>query len=201
MLNDILKKLPQVEMDKTNRNILLLSILILVVIIVLYVYLFLGPTLKGIFDVFPKIHSRSMDIKLVLNDSEFEGKLKNKQSDLEAKIGKYEKRLSREKEIPMLLESLSKMAKESHVKILSITPGDRSLIRKKQEKKGSVYEEVPIAITAQCGYHDLGTFINRLENDERYMQVSDIAIRSRGTTPKRHDIDFVVYAYTFKGEE
>ncbi|MBL7155948.1 MAG: type 4a pilus biogenesis protein PilO [Candidatus Omnitrophica bacterium] len=201
IFSKIFKNLPEVTLDESKKKILLIYILILVLIFGLYFYFFLNPSLAKLAQIIPEAHVLRAEIRLVKSDLNFEDKLKERLRVLGQTMEKYENKLSREKEIPMLLENLSKIAKSSKVKILSITPIDKAL--KGQQGAGAkkdIYQEVPIIITAQSGYHELGIFINKLETDERYMQVSDIEIRSGKANPKRHDMEFIVNAYTFKKE-
>ena len=202
-LPNIFKNMPELELDKSKKRILLIYVAILTAVLILYFLLFLKPTFIKLFDLIPAAQALRMDIKTVRNDLPFEDTLKDKFKSLQGELGGYEKKLSREKEIPMLLESLSKMAKDSRVKILGITPLGKTSGRQKTDDTDaeSIYQEVPIVVSAESGYHALGAFISKLENDERYMQVSDMQIKSNKVTPKRHDVEFIVYAYTFKGSE
>lgn len=199
-LPGFLKNMPELKLDESKKKILLIYAAALLFVILLYFFFFLKPSVARLFELIPKVAEINMDMKSVNDDLLLEDRLKKKLQALEEELGEYEKRLSREKEIPMLLENLSKIARSSRVKILSITPSSKTRNgRTEKEKKGEgVYQEVPIAITAQSGYHELGTFINRLENNERYMQVSNMKIKSGKPNPKRHDVELVVYAYTFK---
>lgn len=202
-LSSLFKNMPELGLDNSKKRILLIYAVILLAALALYFLVFLKPTFTRLSYLIPKAQALRMEIKAVRNDLPLEGKLKQKFESLQSELGGYEKKLSREKEIPMLLESLSKMAKEAHVKILGIKPLDKTSGRQRTNVTGEelIYQEVPIVITAESGYHALGAFINKLENDERYMQVSDMQIKTSKVTPKRHDIEFVVYAYTFKGDE
>lgn len=200
-IKNVFKNMPELTLDESKKKILLIYFLAIIVIFAAYFFLFLRPSLTKLFDIIPKVRVLNLDIKAVRDDSRFEDKLKKKLDILREKMGGYENKLSREKEIPKLLENLSKVARSSRVKILGIVPFDTS----KTKGKGSVtltsvYQEVPITISAHSSYHDLGTFINKLENGERFMRVSDIKIKSNKNNPKRHDIESVVYAYTFKSE-
>jgi Tfp pilus assembly protein PilO len=194
------KNMPELELDKSKKKVLLVYVLSVLFVIAFFFYFFLGPAIAKLFDVLPKVRALSMEIKMAEEDFQFEEKLKRKLGSLNEKMTGYGNRLSREKEIPMLLESLSRLARKSRVRILSITPFQKRLKEQEKGEKESVYQEVPIAVSAQSAYHDLGTFINKLENDERFMKITDMEIKANRTNAKRHDIDFVVYAYTFKGE-
>ncbi len=199
-LPNFLKNLPELELDEGKKKILIIYASAFLVILLAYFFFFLKPSIGKLFLLMPQARRLRVEIKTVRRDLDSEDRLTRRLETLRQKLGRYEKKLSREKEIPMLLENFSRIARSSRVKILSITPIE------KKEKSASgeeasedgVYQEVPIAIRAQSGYHELGTFINRLENDDRYMQVSDIKIKSNSKNPKRHDVDFIVYVYTFE---
>lgn len=197
----ILKNMPEFHLDESKRKALLIYGGVALVAFAAYFYFFLRPTLSELFGLLPKVREFKVEIRAVKNDLVFEGKLKRKLADLEGELATYEKRLSREKEIPLLLENLSKTARSSRVRIIGVTPVEGVRQTKTAPGKAKeVYQIVPIMVTAQSGYHELGAFINQLENDERYMQVSDIKIKATKGNPKRHDVEFVVYAYTFQKE-
>jgi len=191
--------MPELKLDKAKKKILLIYASATLVVFIGYFSLFLRPSVAKLTGVIPEIRERKVAIKSVQDDLLYEGMLNKRLKVLQEKLAGYEKRLSREKELPMLLENLSLMAKESRVRILGITPHvTRLKVQKDTGEEKSVYQEVPIAISAQSGYHELGSFINRLENHQRYMQVSHMKIESGQADPERHEIKFVVYAYTFK---
>ena len=195
-ISSFLKNLPELELDAEKKKILFLYLLGFLTVFILYFMLLLKPTLGTLAKLIPETRILKTNIKTVNDDLKFEDKLKNKFESIQGKLKEYGNKLSRERELPKLLENLSDTAKSSRVKILSIAPQ----IRKDTGEGNGICQEMPIAITGQSSYHDLGSFINKLENDERYMQISDIKIKANPSNPKRHDIEFVVSAYTFKGE-
>ncbi|MBL7155564.1 MAG: type 4a pilus biogenesis protein PilO [Candidatus Omnitrophica bacterium] len=199
-ITSIFKNMPQLELDESKKKILLFYGVGLLVLFAVYIFVFLSPSIARLFSLIPEVRVLRMEMKAVYDDLGFEAKLKERSKTLQDKLGGYEEKLSREKELPILFGNISKMARSSRVKILSITPLE---VRKREtnDKKESVYEELPIAISAQSGYHELGEFISKMENDKRYLQVSDIKIKSNTANPRKHDINFVVYAYTFKSGE
>ena len=200
-LDDILKNLPEIELDSGKKKILLIYAAGLLLVFVVYIFVFLKPSLTKLFDIIPRTRALKADIKIVNDDSRFEDKLNEKLLMLRNKMSKHEKKLSRETELPKLLESLSNLARSSRVKIIAITPFDKGKMRQDETDKKTIYQEVPITIIAQSGYHDLGVFLNKLENDERHLKISNISIKTNDANPKRHDVEFVIYAYTFKAED
>jgi len=190
-LQDLLKKinLPELELDDAKKKILLIYAGVAILVLAAYVFLFLKPSLTKLFDVLPKVRERKVDIRSVRNDLTLEHKLKARLEDLGKRSVEYDKKLSRESELPVILENISKIARSSRVKILSLDP--------QKEKSGGkgAYLEVPIVISAQSGYHELGMFISRLENSMRYMRVFNIYVKTGGANSKRHAVRFTVHAY------
>ena len=84
------------------------------------------------------------------------------------------------------------MAKSANTKIVGIMP-----VTGKEEKaeKNQIYKEIPILISAKSGYHELGRFLNSLENSDRFMKVGDMHIRANPATPKKHDVELLVLTY------
>jgi Tfp pilus assembly protein PilO len=63
-------------------------------------------------------------------------------------------------------------------------------------KKSGFYKEQPILINAKCGFHELGKFLSKMENADRFMKVSDINIKSVAQSPKKHDVELLIVTYT-----
>ena len=199
ILSDFLKSMPEVKLDEAQKKLLLISLGVMVLILLAYFFLLLKPTLGTLMDIAPRVQKLRMEIKAVNNDLEFEDRLKEKRASLEGQLIMFANKLSRERELPSLLEDLSSTARTSNIKILGITPRDQAIAKMSRElRQSDVYQEHPISVTAQSGYHELGHFMNKLENNERFMNISDISIKANKANPKRHDVEFVVCAYTFK---
>ncbi|MDP3804073.1 MAG: type 4a pilus biogenesis protein PilO, partial [Candidatus Omnitrophota bacterium] len=108
------------------------------------------------------------------------------------KVERYERMLPAEQEIPTLLESLSGMARSSGVKIVGITP---VAISEEKKQEGQIYREIPILISAKSGYHELGNFLDKLEDSDRFMKVADIEIKANKAAPRKHDVEQLVLTY------
>jgi len=197
-ITNILKDIPQLELDQSKKRILMLYILGIVILFAFYIFVFLSPALGNLFAIMPEVRLLRIEINAVEDDLLFEDKLKNRLAVLKEKLVDYENMLSREKELPLLFGNISKEARSSRVKILSMTPLS---VREKDADSKSVYQEVPIEITAQSGYHEFGNFLYSLESSKRYLEISDLKIKGNMHNPRRHDINFILYAYTFKGDK
>jgi len=116
-----------------------------------------------------------------------------KLDSLNTELEGYSGGLPDQKEIPELLEGLASIAKVSGVKILSITPLDLKESDDRDAK--GYYKEMPITITAESGYHQLGQFISNLEEGSRFISIEDLRIQSNEASPRRHDVNLTLKTY------
>jgi type IV pilus assembly protein PilO len=194
---DDLKNFDLKSMDFKNRQtqVLLLIVLASFAAAAAYLYFVFIPQAVSVFTLsrnVGKMKSELRSARLVIANTD---KLKNDLQEHSEKVESYEKKLPAEQEIPTLLENLSNMAKDSDIKIVSIVPAMSYLKDDKSVKKSPIYREIPIAITAKSGYHELGHFLNNLENADRFMKVVDIDIKANKASPKKHDVELMVCTY------
>jgi len=114
---------------------------------------------------------------------------------LSEELESYSGGLPSRQEIPEFLEELSGTAKTSGVKILSITPARGKDADKDEQKTEVYYKDVPIVITAQSGYHELGHFISNLEESKRFITIEDLSIKSDLRTPREHSVTINLKTY------
>ena len=188
-----LSKLKDIKLDKTKKEVLILIITGLIVFVVLYFQIFLKSAIAELFTLVPEARNLKADIKKTKEDLKYEAILKKRFESMEGKIGIYGKKLPAEQDIPILLRDLSNMARDSYVKILGINP--MSSRKSQSRNRLNVYQEIPIMISARSGYHELGTFIDKIENADRFMEISDIKMKSNPSSLRRHDIELVVSTY------
>lgn len=93
-------------------------------------------------------------------------------------------------EVPKLLEDLSRMARDSGVKILSVEP--REVVHTRAMEP---YGRIPIRISAMAGFHDLGRFVASLENARTYFKVANLKIGINDSDPKRQMVELELQAY------
>jgi len=182
----------------TKNEIMAFTGLICVFMIVGYFFLFFSPLTVKLSDVSRKVSKLQSD--LTVADLAIGGmpKLGSEIEELKKKAITYSNKLPKEEEFPALLESLSAMAQNTDVKITKILPVKDTETRAPEKSMSRIYQEQKILINAQCGYHQLGTFISELENAERFMEISDITIESLKTTPRRHNVQLIVTTFILK---
>jgi len=115
--------------------------------------------------------------------------------ELKNDISFYEKKLPTEKDIPDLLQYLSTVAKESDVKLLEI--------EKKQEirQEEMLYVTVPFKLILKGGYHNIGSFVSKLENADRFMKIQELEVKEDKKNSFEHRGEMVVYTYILNSQE
>lgn len=171
------------EKLKPEKQTLVLGIVAVLAIVLIFHVLFLRPRIQRLRQLVPELATLKKNLHRTMRDAANVDVLKKKQEDLKAKVDFYTDKLPRGKEISSLLESLSRIAKESQIKITEIEPHDRDI-----RSQGEMYLEVPIAVRASGGYHQLGKFINRLEGGSRFIRISDIEIKENSRNSRNHNI-------------
>jgi len=156
--------------------------------------LFLKPTFISLKETMPKLAQLKRqlisDKSMVASIPRFKAQIEQ----MRESISSHRKKFSTRQEIAERLKGLSEIAKDSNVKIISIKP--HQLVEAQSANMASgAYQKFPISIRAVCGYHQLGAFLNRLENDETFMRVSDIKITSDQKDPSQHLVYILVNTY------
>jgi len=108
-------------------------------------------------------------------------------------IKEYKKRMPGEDKIPDFLSSLTNIANEHKVKLMSINPG-----KLKKSGKTCIYTEYPIAIGIKGGYHQIARFVNKLENLERFVKINHISITSDKKDALKHNADIYLSIFIFQ---
>lgn len=121
-----------------------------------------------------------------------EVRIKKQYENLSKETRVLEQRLLAQGEISNLVGDFSRVAESSGVKILRIKPLG--------EIGGTVgpnelYAEFPILIEARGGYHQLGSFVDKLEDMDRFISIEDVDIKGRSGDPRHHDIKLRVRTY------
>ena len=91
------------------------------------------------------------------------------------KMKSFEGMVHREGEIPSVLKTISTLANEYGVKIDQLVPQKSDGIVLVQNADGK-YGSLSILVRARSGYHDLGRFLNRLEQERVFWQMEALDI-------------------------
>lgn len=186
------------KLIKEKDQVLVLSILVIAIILVAYFYFFLKPEIGALRKVLPKVGALNKNIKevdkLIGNIDSFKTKI----ADLKEKVGQYETRLPTKKEISSILNHLSALASQEHIKITGIK--ELETIKGEMQEGEQAYSGVPIEIDMKSGYHQLGKFISEIENSDRLMKIDDLEIKSTSENLTEHNVKLIVSSFVLVKE-
>ena len=185
-----LKKINQFFLRHTNINCGIIAL------IIVFYLLFVFPS--GLKVLMRKIGECSLlKAQIVETEKNWKDidKFRKQVSQVKRKIDFYEKKLPGEKDLPAILEYLSDAARELNVKITEIKPSEQD---KDKSAQVSLYSETAILLKAECSYHQLGRFLNKLENADRFMKISDIEIIANPGTSGIVYAQLTVLTYVMK---
>lgn len=100
-----------------------------------------------------------------------------------------ERRLPLAKDIPAVIDTISRLARAYKVELTSLAPSGTSA---KQ-----FFIEVPYAVGAVGSYHDIGRFLAAIALEERIFNVRDVTYAGAGKGPLT--VNFMLVSYQYKG--
>jgi len=116
-----------------------------------------------------------------------------------AKEGKQKRIIGRE-EIHVLLNTISLLAKNNGVKILQITPPKEGSLKaagggKKKSAQSPVAFSQLVGMEIIGNYHQLGSFLQQLEQAESVLELEEITIRRTKTTVLSQLVSLTIKVY------
>ena len=190
-------KLPKLPLDKIAALSRLHRILICVGVLLLlgggFFYLIYMPKSSQIEEL--KNNYEGLENKLrkakaaARNLKKFEKELK----EAEVKFKLVLRLLPDKKEIPSLLENISKSGKDSGLEFILFRPGN--------EVSQGFYAEIPVNINVKGGYHNLATFIDKVTRMSRIVNILNIKVTgakaARGAV-SQGDLNVTCVAKTYR---
>lgn len=115
--------------------------------------------------------------------------LREKTKRIETLVTEFEERLPSGREISTLLKEFENMAAEEEIDV-ELSPLGRS--------RDTHKETIPYSIVARGSYHQVASFINRLERFKRYLKISDLSVGEsvQGVTTARFTLNTYRFLHT-----
>ncbi len=110
-------------------------------------------------------------------------------AELERRIETIKERLPNEKEMPALYRTVSDAAFQAGLGVAIFEP--------KQPKIADYYSEVPIVVSAEGGYHDVGTFLGRVAGLPRVVNLTEWKLTglAKSKSSLKADLTLATYMY------
>ena len=119
-------------------------------------------------------------------------RFKQEAQALRTKLEAAKERLPSENEIPGLYRQVSDLAFQSGLSV--------GLFQPKDPATKDVYQEVPISINAEAGYHQLGSFFDRLSRLPRIVNLTDLKLAGIARPTGTVRADLILTTYVFRPE-
>jgi len=184
-----------------NKKIYLLMLASLVIIYLDFAFL-TNLQLKAIKNLTPKITKLKADIDAISKNMGGMENLKNSQIQARQKLLAKTKKIIPEEEIAWILQYVSELANKNNVKIEQMKP-----VKEPQAKQEKAPKAVPIEsklsplliiLDISCDYHDLGSFINSLENAQAFFAVQNARIASEQDNYLKQKVNLTLRTYVKK---
>ncbi|MBI4355349.1 MAG: type 4a pilus biogenesis protein PilO [Candidatus Omnitrophica bacterium] len=149
----------------------------------------------------PKVTKLRQEIKQAAFDAQQHPAMEQRLTELRAQYSRHSQQLLSEAEMPQLYKQLGELAKQSNVKIVSISRKDDT--GKRQAKPAGRGESgfltvIPIAIQARAGYYALVQFLEQLERSGLLINVSDVSIKADSQSATQQAVQLTLSMYALR---
>lgn len=111
-------------------------------------------------------------------------------AELQQKLATLQDKLPTERETPVVYRTVSDAAHESGLGV--------SLFQPRESKPMDYVNEIPIALTAEGGYHQLGEFFARVARLPRVVTVGEMRVTALPRSRSTVKADITLSTYTFR---
>lgn len=190
-----------------NKKITLLVLCILVILYIDYSFI-INPQINNLKLLKPKIATLKKDIDVLSKDLANLSQFKKEQSN---NTGAKNIKVISEKELSFLSEDISNIANKNNMRIMQINPLKAKDTKEtknaketkdgkevKKETKAANFTTFNIGLDLSGSYHNLGKFVNELENGDKFLAVQAIKIAPEKDSYLRHKISLVLITYVKK---
>lgn len=179
--------------SRNSREKIMIVALVGVMVVALDYLLIVKPMIGVFVQITPKIGSEQAALNQLKDDKRNSVNIDAEWTNLKTKLSESDQRFVAPNAMPLLLESLSKSASDSGIRITSLKPS----VPSKAETPG--FSRVPIRVNATGGGHELGRFLAKLESGKTFFKITNLKISGNEQEPKRHLIEIEAEAYRKSG--
>ena len=161
---------------------------LLIILGVSYVAL-LQPAITVVDQLRPELDTLQREVaqnRAILADLQ---KFRREVAELEARLSALKDRLPSEREMPALYRTVTDAASASGLGV--------SLFQPRATATHEVYTEIPIAISGEAGYHQLGEFLEKVAKLPRVVTVNEMKMTAgtRPRNPVKAELVLATYMY------
>jgi hypothetical protein len=186
--------LDNIQLDNQKKILIVIFFVLIVYVDLSYI---LKAQLAGLNSLNPKISRLEKDLKNLNHDLENMRIAKGKQGLVKQKAVLKSSKILPEGQISGLMQDISNEANKSNIRIIQIRPS-RETLNAKSAIPADKFMPILINLDMICDYHNLGRFINWLENSEVFMQVQELKISTQALDYIKQKVVLVIKTYAAK---
>jgi len=199
LLNNPLIQKILAKLKLNDKKTILIIVSSLIIIIYLDLTFLINKQLGSIKNLGPKIGKLKKDLDTLEKDLFRIQDIQNKQAQTKQKIISKVKKIITNEEKTACLQDISDLANKNKVKIIQIKFSSESESQK-EVKVSSMENLTPLLITLDlsCDYHQMGAFINDLENAQIFIAVQNMKITSQTEDFLKQEVILALKTYVKK---
>lgn len=161
------------KIDKKNRYYMLLGILVFAFL--LDYLILMRPQIVTLTKIKPEIRILSQDLGKIQGDIKKVASYRDEVNKLQADVAEISQKVKSKEEVSLILEQISRIANQNNIKIDQIMPlvEDQKLLLQDNKK---IYHALPILVEARSSYHDLGRFLDNMEEADMFLYLTSFSI-------------------------
>jgi Tfp pilus assembly protein PilO len=185
--------LDKIKAKKLDQKTLIIVIVVAVILLYLDFSFILKMQIKSAKDLSTKIAKIKKDIDLLNKDIALMQKEGLKEEQL--KEPAFDKKIITEAEVPSLLQEISDAANKNNARIIQIKSAVDTKSKDAVNLANKKIAPVIITLDLMCAYHNLGSFLNQLENSENFISISNLKIAREQSDYLRQRINLELKSY------
>jgi type IV pilus assembly protein PilO len=180
------------KLTKQQQQSIAIGVLIVGVGGYLYYAFFWSSFSKKIAEVDQQISEIESKIEKASREAARKGRLDEELKRLQETAAEAERRLPKKKSVADILVTVSTLAKENGVELLSFKPGSQS-------GKSQFFTELNYPLSVKGSFHEIGRFLSALALEERIFNVQNVQYGSESDVDGKMTIQFTLISYQYKG--
>lgn len=185
----------KLRLSSRERQTIVLGGLLAVTLVWVYVAALIGPMIQDLRRLGQQVRSAQDEVRLLEAATASETALREQHRQVTQSVTALRKLLPAETELSRLIERLSELASQAHVKIQTIGPERESEEASQAPGRPGVHTDALITINAVTGYHQFGMFLSLMEAEAWPLEIASLRITADPKDARRHRVTLVLRAY------
>ena len=183
-----------IDLSKVRKDYLALISIGLIALLALFAYMkIFSPLFFKIKSASRQVEQKRSELERARISPDALRKLEREMAAITKEAEFYQDRLNVNIDVPQILKELNQLGEQLGVRFVAVKP--LSAQQRPLPGNGQLLIEIPIQLRLECGYHQLGIFINQIENSTRLMKVTELKVSATACNTWAHNAELVISNY------